>query len=164
MKRLVLCLLFVTLSTGLSSAQDGNTLRRVKRALCNPGTWCPYGDREYLFVSDPRQWAYAQLHCQAMDGTLAVIQNKPTNEFLRTLSSRMDAWIGLSDAQLDWVWLWINSERAGFRNWCRGEPNNYGGNQHCTVMNYNGENCWDDQDCTSYRPYICERTRAYTKY
>ncbi|XP_055084887.1 ladderlectin-like [Periophthalmus magnuspinnatus] len=141
----------------MTTAEDGTKAKRVSRALCNPGTWCPFGGRTYIFISVPRPWAFAQLQCQSLGGSLAVIQNRETNDFLRSLSSRMDSWVGFSDAQLDGVWLWINSERIRFTNWCRAEPNNYGGKQDCAVINYNGENCWDDSDCTTPRPYVCER-------
>ncbi|XP_072314827.1 perlucin-like [Eucyclogobius newberryi] len=171
MELLVLCLLVVAVDTSfLSSNEDVDDAKRIKRAACNPGTWCPYGGRQYVFVWDPRQWAYAQLYCQALGGTLAVVQNRALNDFLRSLSWRMDAWIGFSDAQYvstvsdstDGVWLWVNSERVRFTNWCKGEPNNYGGKQHCAVTNYNGENCWDDHDCALSRPYFCERKPPQT--
>ncbi|CAL1591084.1 unnamed protein product [Knipowitschia caucasica] len=147
MKLLLVCLLLAAVTT----------LTKGRRALCNPGTWCPYGGRSYIFIATPKSWAYAQMFCQSLGGTLAVIHNRNTNDFLRTLSSRMDTWIGFSDAQYNGVWLWINSERVVFRNWCRGEPNNSGGNQDCAIINFKGEDCWDDEVCMANRPFVCER-------
>ncbi|KAJ0006627.1 hypothetical protein NQD34_013900 [Periophthalmus magnuspinnatus] len=56
---------------------------------------------EYSCVSKVHEViVLTQLQCQSLGGSLAVIQNRETNDFLRSLSSRMDSWVGFSDAQL----------------------------------------------------------------
>ncbi|KAK7909292.1 hypothetical protein WMY93_013976 [Mugilogobius chulae] len=99
---------------------------------------------------------FCSRHCQNLGGTLAVIHSSTKNTFLRNFAQRRSIWIGFSDAQYNNYWFWANGERTRYTRWCRGQPNNYRGNQNCAYLNYSS-NCWDDVYCTYRYPYICER-------
>ena len=56
-------------------------------------------------------------------------------------------------------------DTAGFpsyTNWNAGEPNNYGGNEHCLLFYSSGK--WNDDRCTTKRKYVCQTAPppAYT--
>ena len=57
-----------------------------------------------------------------------------------------DAWIGATDVGSEGDWRWGDSGSLRYRNWFNGEPNNYGGNQHCAIMGAYSDR-WDDQNC-----------------
>ncbi|KAK7909504.1 hypothetical protein WMY93_014188 [Mugilogobius chulae] len=141
----------------MSEAENAESAERAKRSVCcRPGSWCTYGGRRYILISSARNWAQANRHCQGLGGTLAVVHNSATNTFLRTVANRKNIWIGFSDAQYNNYWFWANGERTRYTKWCRGQPDNAGGNQNCAYLNY-GSNCWYDLICTYRLPYICER-------
>uniref|UniRef100_A0A8C6S650 C-type lectin domain-containing protein n=1 Tax=Neogobius melanostomus TaxID=47308 RepID=A0A8C6S650_9GOBI len=97
------------------------------------------------------------MYCLAMGGHLVVINNQEEEHFVKGLTGGKETWIGLSDAQKTGYWFWINSEPLGYTNWCPGEPNNWGGNQHCGMTNYSAQKCWNDIPCDRSYPYVCER-------
>ncbi|XP_072315323.1 ladderlectin-like [Eucyclogobius newberryi] len=143
--------------TELSEAEHGDSAERAKRSY-RPRTWYRHGSRSYIYFTTRRHWALAQRSCEAQGGTLAVAHNSGTSNFLKALASGTAAWIGLSDAQYDNYWLWINGERYVYGNWCSGEPNNYKRqDESCTCINWSSAKCWNDLNCKSSLGYICEK-------
>uniref|UniRef100_A0A8C6SXF7 C-type lectin domain-containing protein n=1 Tax=Neogobius melanostomus TaxID=47308 RepID=A0A8C6SXF7_9GOBI len=97
-----------------------------------------------------------QQRCQYLGATLASIRTRREEAFVKRLAKWQDAWIGLSDAQQDGFWFWINGDPLRYTNWCAGEPNNAGGNpQECVVINFSANKCWDDERCSVQRPFVC---------
>ncbi|XP_072314948.1 ladderlectin-like [Eucyclogobius newberryi] len=151
--------------TELSEAEHGDSAERAKRSCgtrtgstYRPSTWYRHGSRSYIYFTTQRHWALAQRSCEAQGGTLAVAHNSGTSNFLKALASGTAAWIGLSDAQYDNYWLWINGERYVYGNWCSGEPNNYKRqDESCTCINWSSAKCWNDLNCKSSLGYICEK-------
>ncbi|XP_059188382.1 lactose-binding lectin l-2-like [Centropristis striata] len=71
------------------------------------------------------------------------------------------AWIGLYDGDvMSWRWSLTDTSfyRPGeeeFRRWNRGQPDNGGGVEHCTVMRSVG--LWNDIKCTAtFRAVCCD--------
>ena len=58
-------------------------------------------------------------------------------------------WISLTDIFHDGTWVWENlGKPLDFSNWAPGEPNNWGGLQHCAAIKLWEENGkWDDIGC-----------------
>ncbi|GLD46005.1 ladderlectin-like protein [Lates japonicus] len=52
-------------------------------------------------------------------------------------------------------WTWSDGSPFNYLNWCGGEPNNAGGNQHCLQVNHGAEKCWDDYQCNTRKPSVC---------
>ncbi|CAL1591085.1 unnamed protein product [Knipowitschia caucasica] len=178
MKLLLLCLLFGVAvaqttyepigdeqvngpdDTDIAATDEAETSpERAKRSCCNPGSWCTgtRGSSQYVYIPTARNWAHAQVHCVALGGSLAVVHDSATDEFLKRLAQGRRAWIGLSDAQYNNVWLWSNSDPLRFTKFCRGEPNNKGGNEGCTEINFSSAKCWNDEKCENRRPFICQK-------
>ena len=76
----------------------------------------------------------------------------------------MDYWIGLSDADHEGVWKWVDGTRlTGYENWRSGQPNNFGGGQDCAGIRmgihfdkvYDAE--WHDHPCEKKKRFICEK-------
>ncbi|KAK7909501.1 hypothetical protein WMY93_014185 [Mugilogobius chulae] len=145
----------------MSEAENEDSAENSCNPRCKPRTWCTgsrtRSGRQYIYIPSTTHWAYAQYYCQYIGGTLAVIQDRATDNFLKNLAHGRAAWIGYSDAEYNGYWFWANGERAQYSNWCRGEPNNLGGRQACAVINWTHLKCWDDQNCDTYRPFICQK-------
>ncbi|KAK7889702.1 hypothetical protein WMY93_025262 [Mugilogobius chulae] len=100
-----------------------------------PGIWQSFNGRSFMYVTNRATWSGAQAYCMTLGGSLASVHNFLEEDFVSHMTDER-AWIGLSDAQNEGKWLWINSEPLTYTKWCPGEPNNYGGRQHCAVINY----------------------------
>ena len=60
-------------------------------------------------------------------------------------------------------WQWVDGSGAFYSYWSSREPNNYGGNEDCVVMNpYIGT--WNDQGCWKSHYYVCEINGNTTFY
>ncbi|XP_031174463.1 galactose-specific lectin nattectin-like [Sander lucioperca] len=137
----------------------------AKRTFCSTRRcsrgWTRYNGRCFRFVPRPMTWAAAEKNCMFMGGHLASIHN--ILEYLRLLSlmssSRVykKTWIGGTDAQEEKQWFWSDGTPFNYVKWCRGEPNNSFGKQHCLDMNHEGYKCWDDLQCNRRSPSICAK-------
>ncbi|XP_035985648.1 ladderlectin [Fundulus heteroclitus] len=168
MKLLAVCVLVFSVMAQTRAdpePDDGSTdpeeVDLVQRSSCPPG-WSPINNRCFRYVSKPMTWARAERHCLSMGANLASVHD--TNEYHQVQSvikmatyKSDETWIGGTNAQETSIWLWSDGSRLHYTNWCHGEPNNYKGRQYCLVMNYSGEKCWDDQDCSTRLPSVCAK-------
>ncbi|XP_054912314.1 ladderlectin-like [Poeciliopsis prolifica] len=109
-------------------------------------------------------WPEAEINCQAMGATLASIYSMyyygEVQKLIREKTGRDErAWLGGCNAEKEGSWWWRGDCPVSFTNWCRGEPNNGGGNQHCMQMNFSDEKCWDDVECHYKLPSVCIKKR-----
>ncbi|XP_024656601.2 galactose-specific lectin nattectin [Maylandia zebra] len=131
-----------------------------KRAASCPGGWTQYGNRCFLYNNDQMTWAQAQRICRNMNANLASVHSYDEYQFIRRVISSAThesglTWIGGSDGQQEGYWFWIDGTSFTFTQWCRGEPNNHRGNEHCLLVNFSGSKCWNDGTCDSRFPFIC---------
>ncbi|XP_054912313.1 type-2 ice-structuring protein-like [Poeciliopsis prolifica] len=144
---------------------SGSENRFCSSHLSNLWEPCPSGWRKinklcFRYVGTRLTWFDAEKNCQSMGGNLASIYNMDyytqVQKLIRDKTGRDDrAWLGGSDAHWEGSWLWRDNIPVTFTYWCRGEPNNFGFNQHCLEMNFSGGKCWDDMWCDGYLPSVC---------
>ncbi|XP_061587686.1 ladderlectin-like [Cololabis saira] len=128
---------------------------------CPPG-WSAYKGRCLRYIPKPMTWAQAELNCRSMKGTLASVHNiheyhKVQQIITAASHGYSTTWIGGSDAQQEKLWLWSDGSSFDYSYWCRGEPNNFHGKQHCLQINYSVKKCWDDVHCGVKLPSVCAR-------
>ncbi|XP_035985545.1 ladderlectin-like [Fundulus heteroclitus] len=109
-----------------------------------PIGWSLINNRCFQYVTRSMTWAGAEKNCLSMGANLASVHDM--NEYRQVQSVITMAtygsgrtWIGGTNAQETRVWFWSDGSPLHYTNWCPGEPNNYGGYQHCLQMNYSGE-------------------------
>ena len=49
-------------------------------------------------------------------------------------------WLGLIQEDDNMPWMWINGQTPQKINWPIGQPNNFAGNDHCTLLDTYGAN------------------------
>ncbi|KAK2863335.1 hypothetical protein Q5P01_002868 [Channa striata] len=106
-----------------------------RRLFCSSG-WTKINGGCFQFFSTPTTWAKAEKHCQSVGGHLASVKSERDYDQMRKLTGNKPTWIGGSDAQEESVWLWRDGETFVYTKWCKGEPNNFKGSQHCLAMNH----------------------------
>ncbi|KAA0719906.1 C-type mannose receptor 2 [Triplophysa tibetana] len=123
--------------------------------------------RQYHFISVNKSWSEAQTYCRQNYIDLATIDNMTEmDSVMNTVNGSYNGsvWIGLYDDVNSWRWslddddFYQEGERE-FRNWNH-QPNNYGGNEMCVYMNYDGS--WYDSSCDTSLPSVCYDGRGNT--
>ncbi|XP_029291072.1 lymphocyte antigen 75-like [Cottoperca gobio] len=131
-----------------------------------------HAERQFHFIYDPKTMTEAQSYCREKYTDLVTVHNM---EDVNTLNNMVDLsrikntrygrhiWIGLYD-DLD-SWRWSLSDRSfyrpgetEFRLWGPGQPDNYLGNQNCTLIDRLGR--WRDMSCERSYPAICLDVRG----
>ncbi|XP_038062768.1 neurocan core protein-like [Patiria miniata] len=131
---------------------------------CDEG-WIPF--REFCFFPGAASlsWSDARQDCRQRGGDLAVITDKPTNDFVKqNRASSAHNWIGLHDPRPDLAptderqFVWTDGKSPdyyGFSKWKTGQPNNADGNEDCVVFVRTGD--WVDKPCHLLKLYVCQR-------
>jgi Lectin C-type domain/HYR domain/Secretion system C-terminal sorting domain len=96
--------------------------------------------------------ADARAKCTSIGGRLPVIKTAAQNAFIQSKLGGGNCWIGIRRSGSNWVW--DNNAVITYSNWGAGEPNNYGGNEHCAQLC--GAGHWNDVNCASYNWCIAE--------
>ncbi|XP_027893466.1 ladderlectin-like [Xiphophorus couchianus] len=125
-----------------------------------PAGWSGLGNRCFRYFGTFRTWARAERDCLSLGAQLASVHSFLEHHQIQNLISEsgggnQETWIGASDAEENSIWFWSDGRIFQFTNWCGGQPNNAGGKQSCVVMNYSVNTCWNDEQCTASRPYVC---------
>lgn len=104
-------------------------------------------------------WETAKTYCESKGGYLASITSQEENNFLFDYISQNgvgDAYFGLTDAEKEGEWRWVNGETADYFAWADGEPN--GGTEENYAM-FHGSSEWNDGSGES-NYFICEWDEA----
>ncbi|XP_076090108.1 perlucin-like protein [Mytilus galloprovincialis] len=97
---------------------------------------------------------------------LATVSNSDENEFLKSLTTQSSGvWLGGSDLLQEDNWKWDKPTRSityydwGYYNGIP-QPNDLF-SQDCLTYGlsdpFETQYTWDDQTCSNYYPYLCER-------
>ena len=103
-------------------------------------------------------WNAAEAFCQAEGGHLASVGSSATEDYLtKGLANRGydRAWFGGSDIEEEGTWKWADCTPWEFTFWKAGEPNNFGGNQHC--LWHHIYHSWDDYKCSEEQVFVCSK-------
>jgi hypothetical protein len=131
----------------------------IGKSTCKTCDGTVYGNNCYLKNTWATDWNSAKNTCIQWGGHLATIFDASENAFVNGLCGGA-CWIGLTDAAVESVWVWVTGEPLGaYHPWAPGEPNNQGGNsggEDCVTMWTAGT--WNDGAClTTALPFICEK-------
>jgi len=69
------------------------------------------------------------------------------------ISKNQDIWIGFTDETDEGTFVWSDGTEVDYTNWSGGEPNNWSGDEDCTVVRSNGS--WNDLSCTRQAAFVC---------
>ncbi len=97
--------------------------------------------------------------CEAIGGALVVLETAEESvavgAAVKTLTTDR-FWISLNDREEEDVWLWGDGSALAYTSqWSPGEPNDSSG-EDCVHSNWNGTGTWNDIDCSTEQPFVCE--------
>jgi len=125
---------------------------------CDGTTW---GGRCYRGYKVNHTWLQAEATCKQWGGHLASIASSKENAQVyalmgKTCGNNNGGWIGLTDAAKEGTWLWSDGTKYSYKNWNKGEPNNFLGNEDRVHMI--GGGTWNDHNnSVKIGCYVCER-------
>jgi hypothetical protein len=104
----------------------------------------------------PGTWQDCENLAMAMGAHLVTINNNAEQQWLvNTFGNSERYYIGYTDAGQEGTWRWVSGETADYTNWAPGEPNNYGGGENYSAMNWDSQGRWNDlSGSDSYRGII----------
>ena len=111
-----------------------------------------------LACTSATTWTTADAACTAFGLQLATVHDAATNGAYRDIGYRSFGgafWLGLTDRASEGVWAWVDDSAVDFTQWWSGEPNDSGG-EDCAGINYGDWGWWNDYNCGSSLPFVCE--------
>ncbi|XP_029019898.2 CD209 antigen-like protein C [Betta splendens] len=129
-------------------------LQRMLEAL-HSQEWKYFSHSLYYFSSTMKSWQESRNDCLQKESDLVIINSPEEQEFIRSWKKR--AWIGLTDAETEGTWKWVDGTLLGSqRYWVKSEPNNEGNEDCGEIRKFDSQNSWNDVMCNLKNHWICE--------
>ncbi|KAM9463165.1 CD209 antigen-like protein C [Clarias gariepinus] len=108
-------------------------------------------------LEEDRKWAESVEHCAEQNASLAIIQQEAEMEFLLSQLSRFSEtpflWLGLTDAQVEGVWVWQDGTLLQNHRFIKMQWDS----DHRDCADLRGDGSVFASDCESYGPWLCEK-------
>ncbi|XP_072029727.1 uncharacterized protein [Amphiura filiformis] len=135
---------------------------RPFEATCDSAAWKLFANNCYLAQNTQSSFHNAETACHSLSGHLTSIHSQSEQKFIRALSVSADRfWIGFTDQHEENTFVWTDDSEVEFTKWHKGEPNNAGSNEDCTIMLPN-DDIWVDVSCDRQHSYVCKKPAAMT--
>ncbi|XP_036418072.1 CD209 antigen-like [Colossoma macropomum] len=123
--------------------------------------WKKHGNSYYYLLNEEKSWSAARQDCLKRGADLVIINSREEQEFIKKENKYV--WIGLSDADTEGQWKWIDGSPLTTAFWRNGEPNDANGNEDCAVFSAATQTlkAWNDIPCSYTAGWICESTQPY---
>ncbi|XP_061750231.1 galactose-specific lectin nattectin-like [Nerophis ophidion] len=128
---------------------------------CCPEGWTQLNERCFIYDDHDFNFLTAETVCIILGGNLVSIHSTMENTLVRQLifqrtGENNPTWIGFTDAVVEDSFIWTDGSIVDFTNFGNNRPNN-NGNQDCAIINFRGEDTWNDIRCNRRRPFVCAR-------
>ncbi|KAK3792546.1 hypothetical protein RRG08_011997 [Elysia crispata] len=109
--------------------------------------------------NDKLSWKDARSVCKTAGGDLVKIMDKTMNQFITSLASTQNYWIGLHDREQEGRFRWLDENKeAKYTAWVKSEPNGKD-RENCVEINHPvlPDGTWNDLSCSDKNKFICEK-------
>ncbi|XP_046698934.1 C-type lectin domain family 4 member E-like [Silurus meridionalis] len=122
---------------------------------------CGFFSSSIYCISDVKKaWSESRQDCINNGADLVIINSTEEQEFISKRFGNAEAWIGLSDTEIEGNFKWVDGTLLTTSFWWNGEPNDYGGNEDCAITGYKfakfNISTWADFPCDFPGFGICE--------
>ena len=107
-----------------------------------------YNGHSYYYFSGNKSWDDAKAYCEKVGGHLVTITSQGEADFVKTLNSTHNAWIG---GYKETDWKWVTGEAWSFTDWNTNQPSNEDRAAMATTK-------WStfDNNSTEVAGFVCE--------
>ncbi|XP_062979555.1 C-type lectin domain family 17, member A-like [Elgaria multicarinata webbii] len=122
----------------------------------DPLQWHKFQEKCYYFSETREQWENARNFCATANSHLVIINSKQEQDFV-VKNIEHSIWLGLSDAETESHWRWVDGSQLAETFWRQGEPNDGGRDrsEDCAVLYKEGK--WNDISCGIEVLFACEK-------
>uniref|UniRef100_A0A3B4YRF0 C-type lectin domain-containing protein n=1 Tax=Seriola lalandi dorsalis TaxID=1841481 RepID=A0A3B4YRF0_SERLL len=133
------------------------TLKTIQLILNFFQGWLYFNHSVYYISSTNKSWQDSRDDCVQRGADLVIINSKEEQEFMRQF--KRITWIGLTDAETEGTWKWVDGTLLKTSFWYTGEPNTYyGRDEDCgEIRFFRNKNNWNDITCNMKNFWICEK-------
>jgi hypothetical protein len=123
---------------------------------------CPctmdWNGNAYMFCGGNATWWNALAFCEIYNYSLVTVDNEAENTWIDDHLNNWGGryWAGYSDIDSEDSWVWTSGSGSSYTNWDSGQPNDWGWNQDCLILNDRQDGRWNDVDCSDDYWFICE--------
>ncbi|XP_049328653.1 C-type lectin domain family 17, member A-like [Astyanax mexicanus] len=120
--------------------------------------WIDFNSSLYYVSTEEKSWTKSRNDCRERGSDLVIINSREEQDFINTLRKGQGVWIGLSDAETEGVWKWVDGSELITGFWRPGEPNS-NGDEDCVITDIGSDpvNNWNDYPCNRQLVWICEK-------
>ncbi|KAG2467754.1 MBL protein, partial [Polypterus senegalus] len=112
--------------------------------------WSNYGHKRFGTKNDQLTFDEGVNFCKEASGEIAMPANEGENAALMKLvPSSGGVYLGLNDRVTDGRFEDVSGNDMTFTKWKSGEPNNYRGNEDCSIITSDGT--WNDVPCSQFQ-------------
>jgi len=106
-------------------------------------------------------WNDAEAFCQGesqlgFTGHLASVHSTEENNFILKSFGKVSGWIGATDVENEGQWQWSDTSPFDYESWAGGEPNSFGGEEHCVDFWHLTAYGWNDMPCDRLLSPLCQ--------
>ncbi|XP_061758841.1 galactose-specific lectin nattectin-like [Nerophis ophidion] len=157
---------------GICGLMTGGSADAVVKVPSCPKGYTRVEDRCFIFVHSERDFADAQLTCEALGANLASVTSAVENAVILELiniakEDRLaETWIGYNDIATDGTFVWTDGTTPGFTNFDGPAPND-NGPLDCVLINgvvgspvnpsAPGPLFWDAVNCDDLHYFVCAK-------
>uniref|UniRef100_A0A3B1IDJ3 C-type lectin domain-containing protein n=1 Tax=Astyanax mexicanus TaxID=7994 RepID=A0A3B1IDJ3_ASTMX len=166
----LLCVLLLTAITVLWIQFNHAALRGEKNITSDRGElskkcselgsngWIYFSFSLYYRSTEKKNWTESRDDCRKNGSDLVIINSREEQVFINRLKKGPQVWIGLSDAETEGVWKWVDGSELITGFWRTGEPNS-NGDEDCVTTDIGSDplNNWNDYPCNRQLVWICEK-------
>ncbi|XP_040892213.1 CD209 antigen-like protein C isoform X3 [Toxotes jaculatrix] len=127
---------------------------KMERKLNTLG-WVYFRDSLYYISSTEKTWQESRNYCIQEGADLMIINSKEEQSFTRQFKKFM--WFGLTDAESEGTWKWVDGTPLARSFWGSGEPNGNTSENCGEIKNPDSDNNWNDEGCSISHFWICEK-------
>ncbi|KXJ18079.1 C-type lection lectoxin-Enh3 [Exaiptasia diaphana] len=135
---------------------------RLPDACFQKDGWFRNKSVAFKFVNEAAGALEARQRCQNMSTGADLVsfvdkeEEQIFDQYLEGVRQGDYVWIGFNDRTKEGTFVWFDGTKPKYTNWYKGEPNNYGGNEHCTIKSQRGDLKWHDNNCFRQHPFACK--------
>ncbi|XP_076874415.1 C-type lectin domain family 4 member E-like [Brachyhypopomus gauderio] len=123
--------------------------------------WKYFNFSIYFLTTGRKSWTESRKECKQNGSDLVIVNSREEQEFISKMFPHTEAWIGLSDTNIEGNWKWVDNTPLTSEYWWKQEPNDYGGNEDCAITGYKTATdsvlTWADYPCQHHVVGICEK-------